>query len=88
MADGGIFSVNSDSAASRNFPLGAKVMVTNLDTGRRCLVRIRDRIGAHRLVDLSPASAQRLGMDVRHPGLMHVAMRQVSAAPHRHVRHS
>jgi rare lipoprotein A len=80
MADGGRFSVNSDSAASRTLPLGTIVLVTNLENGRHCRVHVRDRgpFSGHRLLDLSPASAQSIGMDRHHPGLLHVAMRTLS----------
>jgi len=46
-------------------PLGTTAMVTNLETGKTAIVTIRDR-GPYvdgRIVDLSPATAQKIGLD-------------------------
>jgi rare lipoprotein A len=82
MADGGRFSVSSDSAASRTFPLGTVVRVTNVNNGRSQTLRIRDRgprSGA-RILDLSPKSARQLGM--KKPGLLRVVVTPLFV-PHR-----
>lgn len=65
MADGRRMDPNDDNAASRTLPLGTKARVTNLDTGRSAIVTIEDR-GPYvdgRIVDLSPATAQKIGLE-------------------------
>jgi rare lipoprotein A len=56
-----------NSAASLTLPLGTTAKVTNLETGRAAVVTIRDRgpYVAGRIVDLSPATAQEIGLDRR-----------------------
>jgi rare lipoprotein A len=65
MANGRRMDPNEDNAASRTLPLGTKARVTNLDTGRSAVVTIEDR-GPYvdgRIVDLSPATAQKIGLE-------------------------
>jgi rare lipoprotein A len=67
MADGTPMDPEGDNAASRTLPLGTKALVTHLATGQSAMVTIRDR-GPYvqgRIVDLSPATAQRLGITPR-----------------------
>jgi rare lipoprotein A len=64
MANGERFDRNSNSAAHRTLPLGTRARVTNLETGRTEIVEIEDR-GPHargRIIDVSPRTAERLGM--------------------------
>jgi rare lipoprotein A len=64
MANGERFDRNSNSAAHRTLPLGTRARVTNLETGRSEVVEIEDR-GPHvrgRIIDVSPRTAERLGM--------------------------
>ena len=64
MADGGRFDPRSDTAAHRTLPLGSKARVRNLENGRTATVTVRDR-GPHapgRILDVSPGTAERLGM--------------------------
>ncbi len=64
MADGGRFDPRSDAAAHRTLPLGSTAEVRNLENGRSATVTVRDR-GPHapgRIVDVSPDTAERLGM--------------------------
>ncbi len=64
MADGGRFDPRSDAAAHRTLPLGSKARVRNLENGRSATVTVRDR-GPHapgRILDVSPGTAERLGM--------------------------
>ena len=64
MADGTPMDPQDDNAASRTLPLGTKALVTHLGTGRSAVVTIQDR-GPYvkgRIVDLSPATAQRIGL--------------------------
>jgi rare lipoprotein A len=64
MADGTRMDPNDDNAASRTLPLGTVAKVTNLETGRSAVVTIQDR-GPYvkgRIVDLSPSTAQAIGL--------------------------
>jgi rare lipoprotein A len=56
-----------DNAASRTLPLGTTAKVTNVETGKTAIVTIEDR-GPYvdgRLVDLSPATAAKIGLTPR-----------------------
>ena len=75
MADGTRMDPQGDNAASKTLPLGTTAKVTNLQTGQSAVVTIRDR-GPHvpgRIVDLSPQTAQQVGLD-RHEGVSRVAV--------------
>jgi len=85
-ASGAKFKPNRMVAASRTLPLGTKAKVTNLETGQSAVVTIRDR-GPHvpgRIVDLSPATAEKVGLD-KQEGVSKVAVEPLalpaSAAP-------
>lgn len=58
------FDMYKATAAHRNLPLPTYAEVTNLDNGRKVIVRINDRGPFHseRLIDLSYGAAVRLGM--------------------------
>ncbi|NER59679.1 septal ring lytic transglycosylase RlpA family protein [Pseudomonas sp. MAFF212428] len=63
-ASGEPFNQHGLTAAHRSLPFGTRVQVTNLANDRRVVVRINDR-GPHtrgRLIDLSRAAAEQLGM--------------------------
>jgi rare lipoprotein A len=64
MANGERFANNSNSAASRTLPLGTTARVKNLETGRTTTVEIEDRgpYVRNRILDVSPRTAQELGM--------------------------
>lgn len=64
MADGTKFHPLSNSAASKTLPLGTTAHVTNLENGRTATVRVRDRgpYRAGRIIDVSPGSADALGI--------------------------
>ena len=65
MADGTPMRLYSNNAASITLPLGTTARVTNLETGRSAIVTIRDR-GPYvrgRIVDLSPATARKIGLE-------------------------
>ena len=67
MADGTPMRPQGDNAASITLPLGTTALVTNLKTGRTAIVTIRDR-GPYvkgRIVDLSPATARKIGIGSR-----------------------
>lgn len=63
-ASGEPFNTHAMTAAHRSLPFGSRVKVTNERTGRSVVVRINDRgpfVGG-RIIDLSKASAQALGI--------------------------
>ena len=63
-ANGEIFDPNALTAASRTFPFGTKLKVTNKKNGKYVIVRVNDR-GPYikgRSIDLSYAAAEILGM--------------------------
>ncbi|AEG93984.1 septal ring lytic transglycosylase RlpA family protein [Ramlibacter tataouinensis] len=70
MADGTPMDPRDDNAASKTLPLGTTARVTNLETGRSAVVTIQDRgpFVPGRIVDLSPATAERIGLS-REDGL-------------------
>jgi rare lipoprotein A len=64
MADGAKMDLQGDNAASKTLPLGTRAKVTNIGTGQSALVTIQDR-GPYvkgRIVDLSPSTAQKIGI--------------------------
>ncbi len=73
--------MNRLSAAHRTLPLHTWVEVTNLDNGRRMVVRVNDRgpfARTHtRIVDLSYAAA--LELDMVGPGTARVRVRALRA---------
>jgi rare lipoprotein A len=63
-ASGQRFDQQQLTAAHRTLPLGTRAKVTNLETGQAVQVKINDR-GPHargRIIDLSRAAAQRIGL--------------------------
>ncbi len=64
MADGHRMDPQANVAASKTLPLGTTAQVTNRETGQTAVVKIQDR-GPYvpgRIVDLSPATAQQIGV--------------------------
>lgn len=63
-ASGEAFNMNALTAAHRDLPFGTQVRVTNQNNGRSVVVRINDRgpFVAGRIIDLSRAAAERIGM--------------------------
>jgi rare lipoprotein A len=64
VASGGWFNPNAMTAAHKTLPFGTKVRVTNRNNGRSVVVTINDR-GPYikgRIIDLSKAAAQQVGM--------------------------
>ncbi|HEV2170701.1 MAG TPA: septal ring lytic transglycosylase RlpA family protein, partial [Candidatus Binatus sp.] len=80
-AEGGIYHQDDLTAASVAFPLGSRVMVTNLDNGRSVEVRISDRgpFVKGRKIDLSYKAARILGM--LNKGTAHVRIALISKPP-------
>jgi rare lipoprotein A (peptidoglycan hydrolase) len=63
-AAGDSFDPKELTAAHQTFPLGSKVKVTNLSNGKTAEVEIKDRgpFVAGRIIDVSKAAAEKLGM--------------------------
>jgi rare lipoprotein A len=77
MADGRRMDPKGVNAASRTLPLGSTAKVTNLHTGQSAIVTIEDR-GPYvkgRIVDLSPATARKIGIT------RDIGVAQVKVAP-------
>lgn len=82
MADGTRMDPQGDNAASKTLPLGSTAKVTNLQTGQSAVVTIRDR-GPHvpgRIVDLSPATAEKVGIDPQQ-GVSNVTVTPITLPP-------
>jgi rare lipoprotein A len=63
-SNGEVFDTNVKTAAHRTLPFGSIVKVVNLDNGKFTVVRINDRgpFVEGRIIDLSKAAAEELGM--------------------------
>ncbi len=80
-ANGETFDMNNVSAAHTTLPLPSMVEVTNLDNGRKLVVRVNDRgpFANNRIIDLSREAARQLGYD--RAGLANVRVRYLGPAP-------
>ncbi|MBV9994075.1 MAG: septal ring lytic transglycosylase RlpA family protein [Caulobacteraceae bacterium] len=80
-ANGEVFDARVPTAASKTLPLPSHAEVTNLTNGRSTRVRVNDRgpYVRHRIVDLSPAAASKLGFSPR--GTAKVSLRYLGPAP-------
>lgn len=80
-ANGEVFDMNAVSAAHTTLPLPSLVEVTNLDNGRKLVVRVNDRgpFVDNRIIDLSREAAVQLGF--QRQGLANVRVRYVGPAP-------
>lgn len=76
-ANGERFDMNAVSAAHTTLPLPSLVEVTNLDNGRKLVVRVNDRgpFVDDRIIDLSQEAARQLGFERQ--GLARVRVRYV-----------
>jgi len=63
-SSGAIYDMHEFTAAHKTLPLPSLVRVTNLDTGRSVVVKVNDRgpFVKNRLIDVSYAAAQELGI--------------------------
>jgi rare lipoprotein A len=63
-ANGEVFDMYAITAAHKELPFNSRVMVTNLDNGKRVVVRINDRgpFVKGRIIDLSYGAARKIGM--------------------------
>ena len=77
-ASGERFSARALTAAHRTLPFGTRVVVTAPRTGRSVVVRINDRgpFVRGRIIDLSPAAANQLGL-TRKMGITKVEVARV-----------
>lgn len=77
-ASGERFRASALTAAHRTWPMGTRVRVTNLGSGRTVIVRINDR-GPYirgRVIDLTPAAAAEVGLTAR-KGLVRVKLERL-----------
>lgn len=77
MANGRRMNPQGNNAASRTLPLGTTAKVINVQTGQSAIVSIEDR-GPYvkgRILDLSPATARKIGITHR------IGVAQVKVAP-------
>jgi rare lipoprotein A len=78
MADGTPMNPNADAAASKTLPLGTTARVTNLESGKSAVVKIRDR-GPYvpdRIVDVTPKVAEKL--DMKEDGVAPVVVKPIA----------
>jgi len=78
MADGSPMNPNANAAASKTLPLGTTARVTNLQSGKSAVVRIRDR-GPYvpgRIVDVTPKVAEKL--DMKEDGVAPVEVKPIA----------
>lgn len=75
-ASGEIFDMNELTAAHKTLPFGTHVQVESHSTGKKVMVRINDRgpFVGNRIIDLSRAAAQELG--IVHSGYDTVVLRE------------
>jgi rare lipoprotein A len=80
-ASGKRFKPGALTAASRRLPLKSKAKVTNLETGKSTDVTITDRgpYKKDRVIDLSPAAADRIGIEPK-KGVAPVEVKPVTPA--------
>lgn len=80
-SNGEVFDMDIVSAAHKTLPLPSLVEVTNLDNGRKMVLRVNDRgpFVDGRIIDLSRAAAEELGY--RQKGVARVRVRYIGPAP-------
>lgn len=73
-SSGEIYDMYEMTAAHKTLPLPSYVEVTNLENGRRVVVKVNDRGPFHdnRLIDLSYSAATKLGIVAKGTGLVEV----------------
>ena len=81
-SSGEIFDMNAYTAAHKTLPFGTFLEVTNLENGKKVVVRVNDRgpFVPNREIDLSKAAAQSLGMISR--GITRVSIKKVDSLDH------
>jgi rare lipoprotein A len=75
-SNGEIYDMHAMTAAHRTFPLGSVVRVTSMSSGNSVVVRITDRgpFIAGRIIDLSQAAADKIGLIPRGTGEVRVEL--------------
>ena len=76
-ANGEIFDMNAYTAAHKTLPFGTLVEVTNLENGKKVIVRINDRgpFVGNREIDVSKAAA--IALDMLSGGVVRVRLRRI-----------
>jgi rare lipoprotein A len=84
-ASGQIYDRTRLTAAHKRLPFGTMIKVTNRANGKSVMVRVNDRGPTHveRILDISPAAADRLGFG---HGIRHVTLEVVEVGTSRRVR--
>ena len=62
MSDGSRYHRDSLTCAHKRYPLGTMLKVTNLKNNQSVVVKVTDRCGSRRIIDLSYAAAKELRM--------------------------
>ena len=62
MSDGSRYHRDSLTCAHKSYPLGTMLKVTNLKNKKSVIVKVTDRCGSRRIIDLSYAAAKEIGM--------------------------
>ena len=62
MSDGSRYHRDSLTCAHKRYPLGTMLKVTNLKNGKDVIVKVTDRCGSRRIIDLSYAAAKQIGI--------------------------
>jgi rare lipoprotein A len=79
-ASGQMFNNNALTAASSVIPMGTKVRVARPGGGQAVVVTVNDRMPPnHRVIDVSPAAANRLGL--KKSGVATVTVTSVTPPP-------
>jgi rare lipoprotein A len=78
-SSGEIFNMNDYTAAHKTLPFGTRLELTNLDNGKKVIVRVNDRgpFVATRELDVSKAAGEALGMIAT--GTARVSIRKLAA---------
>lgn len=84
-ASGQIYDRTKLTAAHKRLPFGTMIKVTNQANGKSVIVRVNDRgpVQVERILDVSPAAADRLGFV---HGIRHVTLEVVDVGMGRQAR--
>ena len=72
MSDGTKYNKDSLTCAHKRYPLGTMLKVTNIRNGKSVVVRVSDRCGSRRIIDLSYAAAKEIGIVSSGVGMVRV----------------
>ncbi len=89
-ASGEIYNQNEMTAASKTLPLGTVAKVTNVETGKSVTVKINDRgpyVG-NRVMDLSKAAANKIGMKEKGVGKVKIVAQKPSKKTKKKRKHT